>query len=162
MSARDAVRFHTWVARQDGGLKQHYLPVPPEVSDPLDAAGIRRVIVTIGPHTWRRALLGRKDGERQLMFSRAMMRETGLGLGDGVDVTLVPDPDPERVDIPEAFREVLAQDPEAARRFEAFTPGLQRSLVHYVASAKRVDTQIRRALELAGKIRTRTLHMDRD
>ncbi|MEO0973902.1 MAG: YdeI/OmpD-associated family protein, partial [Pseudomonadota bacterium] len=55
---------------------------------------------------------------------------------------------------------VLAEDEEAATRFETFTPGKQRSLAHHVTSAKRTETRERRAYELARKIRTYTLHGD--
>jgi hypothetical protein len=119
------------------------------------------VLLTIGQKTYRRALGGRKDGERLLVISQPMLRELGLRLGDAVESMLASDPDPEQIDIPEAFTEVLAQDPAAAERFWSFTPGRQRGLVHYVASAKRVDTQIKRSLELAEKIRTHNLYDDR-
>ena len=69
-----------------------------------------------------------------------------------------PDPTPQAVELGEELTEVLAQEPEAAARFYAMTPGRQRSLAHYVLSAKRVDTRIKRALELAYKIKTNTLN----
>ncbi len=153
--------FHAYIIRLEGGMRHHALPVPPEVSEALEANGHKRVFAAFGGKTYSRALQGRKDGDRILVVSQPMLRETGLQLGDRVDVEIWSDPEPDRVDMPEAFVEVLDQDPEAAKRFYGFTIGMQRSLVHYVASAKRVDTQIKRALELAEKIRTRSLNSDR-
>lgn len=155
-------RFHTYVLRLEGGMRHHALPVPDAVTQALEASGHKRVIAAFCGKTYKRALQGRKDAEKVLVLSRPMMRETGLRMGDGVDIDIWSDPQPDSVDIPEAFLEVLDQDPDAAKRFYSFTIGMQRSLVHYVASAKRIDTQIKRSLELAEKIRTRTLNSDRN
>jgi uncharacterized protein YdeI (YjbR/CyaY-like superfamily) len=54
----------------------------------------------------------------------------------------------------------LEQDEEAAARFYAMTRGRQRSLASYVTSAKREETRVKRAVELAHKLRTRTLYGD--
>ena len=70
------------------------------------------------------------------------------------------DPNPDAVEIAEELLEALAQDDEARERWETFTPGMQRSVNHYVDSAKRPETRIRRAVEVTEKIRTRTLHGD--
>lgn len=69
--------------------------------------------------------------------------------------------DPNQVNIPEEMFEVLEQDPQASEMFYAFTPGIQRSLCHYVISAKNIDTKIKRALELAEKIKSESLHIQR-
>ena len=50
--------------------------------------------------------------------------------------------------------------PSAAARFASLTPGRQRSLAYYVDSAKRDATRIRRALDLAHKLKTHTLYGD--
>ena len=65
------------------------------------------------------------------------------------------------VEIPEEFLEVLSQDEKAMELFNAFTIGKQRSLCIYVRGAKSVESRIKRSLELAEKIKTRTLYGDR-
>ena len=60
----------------------------------------------------------------------------------------------------EELEEVLRQDAEAFARWQTFTTGKKRSLALYVTTAKRIETRIKRALELAEKIRTNQLHSD--
>lgn len=147
--------------RLEEGLINHCIPVPDEVARAVIASGSRRVVAVIEEKPFRRALVGRADGSSMLVVGAPLLREIGARSGDVVEVRLWSDPDPDRVDICEEFLAVLEQDPEASARFEAMTPGMQRSLALYVNSAKREETRIRRALELARKLRTGTLHGDR-
>jgi hypothetical protein len=41
------------------------------------------------------------------------------------------------------------------------TVGMQRSLAHYVSSVKNTDSRIKRALELAYKMKTETLYIQK-
>ena len=149
------------ILRLPDGMRFHYLPLPMDVAEAFLAAGVRRVLATINGHTVGRGIQGRHDGERYLILGQALLRDLGVALGDMVPVELIPDPNPDDVDLPEALVAALDQDEEAATRFYGMTPGKRRSLAHYVSSAKRPDTRIRRALELAHKLRTFTLHSDK-
>jgi hypothetical protein len=111
-------------------------------------------------HTLRRAIQGKRDEERMLILGRSVLKKIGVKYGDIVTVHLRPDPDPDHVELGEELIAVLNQDPEAADRFYSFTSGKQRSLALYVSQAKRSETRIKRALELAEKIRTNTLYGD--
>ena len=91
----------------------------------------------------------------------ALLKELGLQYGDEIEVELCPDPDPDFVDLGEEFTEVLELDEEAAERFYGFTVGKKRGLAHYVNSAKRSETRIKRALEIAHKLKTYTLYGDK-
>jgi len=141
------------------GMRQHYLPLPADVDDAFRAAKARRVIATLNGHTVRRAIVNRKTSGRHLVLSRDLMRQLDVAYGELVEVELVADPAPDHVDLGELV-EALAADPEAKARFDTFTPGKQRSLAHYVTSAKRPETREARAEELATKLRTYTLYGD--
>jgi hypothetical protein len=149
------------VLRLESGMKQHYVPIPAEVSDPLVESGTRRVLATVNGYTINRGIMGRKDGERYLMLSRQILKEMGADYGDVVTVSLEPDPNPDHIELGEEFQAALDLDPEASTRFFSFPPGGQRSLAYYVNSAKREETRINRALEITHKLRTQTLHGDR-
>lgn len=148
------------VLRADHGMRFHYLPLPDDVADALLASATRRVLVTLNGHATNRAVQTAPDGTRVLVTGRAILRAAGAALGDMVVVTLRPDPTPDTVDVGEALAAALEQDPGAGARFHAMTPGRQRSLAHYVTSAKRPETRARRAHQLAEKLRTYTLHGD--
>lgn len=154
-------RFTAPILRQDYGMKQHYAPIPTDLANDYLAHGIRRIVVTMNGRDVRRAIQSSKDGDRFILLGIPLLREIRAGFGDMVEITMRPDPEPDLVDLGEEFTAVLELDDEAAERFYAMTPGRQRSLALYVTSAKRTETRIARALELAEKIRTRTLYGDR-
>lgn len=156
----DTYSFAAPVFLHETGMRQHYLPVPPDVDAALRAAGTRRVVATLNGHPVRRAVQTRTAAGPHLALSRDLMRTLGVAHGDVVEVDLVVDPDPDHVELGE-LAAALDADPEARTRFETFTPGKRRSLAHYVTSAKRPETREARAEELAVKIRTHRLHGDR-
>ena len=137
----------------------HTIPVPAEVAAVLAASGTRRVVGRLNGLPIRRALVS-LGGGTVLIVGRGTLREAGLSAGDTALVDIEPDPEPDRVDLGAEFEAALAADDEAAERFFGFTPGRQRSMATYVTSAKRPETRVRRALELAHKLRTHTLYGD--
>lgn len=148
------------VLRRPDGLRQHYLPVPPDVAEHYTQGPTRRILATFNGQTFRRAIQNSRDGEYFVLLSRDLLRQIGADYGDTVIVHLVEDPDPDDIELGEEFEAVLDQDEAAAARFYGMTPGRQRSLAYYVTSAKRTETRVKRALELAHKLRTYTLHGD--
>ena len=56
--------------------------------------------------------------------------------------------------MPEEFQEVLNQDEEGRQLFEQLKPGLQRSFLYYINTAKMVDTRINRSLQLIERLKT--------
>ena len=154
--------FSAPVLRLETGMKMHYLPIPQEIAITLRERKIRRVIGTLNGVSVNRGVMGSKDGDSYLIIGRTLLRDIGVILGDTIDAELEEDPNPNHVDIGEEFEAVLEDDEPAAERFYNMTPGKQRSLAHYVTSAKRVETRIKRALELAYKLRTFTLYGDKN
>lgn len=153
--------FTTTVVRLETGMRYHALPVPDDVAADFTAAGIRRVIAVINGHACKRALQNHADGGGFIIAGADLLKTCGLKLRSTATVSLAPDPEPDALDIPQAFALVLEQDHEARGRWETFPLGRQRSLLHYIQSAKQEATQIKRAWELAEKIRTHTLHSDK-
>ena len=152
--------FAAPVLRLETGMKMHYLPIPEEMAVVLQERKVRRVIGTLNGVPVNRGIMGSKEGDCYLILGRSLLRDIGVILGDTVEAELEEDPNPDHVDIGEEFEAVLEEDQEAANRFYNMTPGKKRSLAHYVTSAKRVETRIKRALELAYKLRTYTLYGD--
>lgn len=153
-----AYSFAAPVLKQERGFPiMHYVPIPMEIADELKDADVRRVICEMNGHEYRRAITGPRDGERYLLVSKEMMREMGVVIGDTAFVDLWPDPDPDRVELCEEIIAVLDQDEEAARRFYGMTPGRQRGFNLHVSGGKQIETRIKRALDIAHKLRTYTL-----
>ena len=49
---------------------------------------------------------------------------------------------------PEDLEDILADDPEFERRFDAMLPGKRRNAIHQIASAKPPETAAKRILKL--------------
>ncbi len=155
-----AFAFAAPVLRAEDGMTVHYLPLPADVADALDAAGVRRLVGTMNGAPVSRGIIRNRHGERFLYLSRDLLRALRADVGDLVEVEVRPDPAPLQIDLGEELAAALEQDDEAAARWATFTPGRQRSMASYVTSAKREETRIKRALELAHRLRTYTLYGD--
>ncbi|WP_421754831.1 YdeI/OmpD-associated family protein [Croceimicrobium sp.] len=105
-----------------------------------------------------RALQLRKDGYALIALSKAILKSWKLEVGDLVQIKVEPDTSEFGMSFPEEFKIVLEQDPEAAEVFERLKPGRQRGVLHYVSQPKGEESRIKRALEMAEKMRTGTLH----
>ncbi len=156
----EPVTFPAPVLQQEDGQRYHYVPLPADVATAFEREGVRRVVATVNGTPIRRGILNRADGERYLALGIGFLRDVGAAYGDTVVVELAADPEPDRIDLGEELEAVLEQDEEAAARFYGFTLGNQRSLASYVTSAKRPETRVKRALDLAHKLRTYTLYGD--
>jgi len=154
--------FTTRIERLTDSARHHYVPVPAEVVAAIKGKGARRVIATINGLELKRALTSRKYGPTFLILGQPYLRQLGLQLGDPVSVQLMIDEEPDRVDLAEELQAVLDTDDEAALLFRAMTPGMQRSINIYVEQAKHTDTRIKRALELAQKMKAGTLNSQRN
>ncbi|HUF11177.1 MAG TPA: YdeI/OmpD-associated family protein [Rhodothermales bacterium] len=141
-------------------MQKHFIPIPDDIVEWLRRASTRRLIVLLNGHVYRRVRHSIEEIGPCLFMSRDMLRDVGVEHGDMVLVELEVDPNPDHVEICEEFRVALELDVDAGKRFYSMTSGRQRSLAHYANVAKRVETRIKRSLELAYKLRTRTLHSD--
>lgn len=55
----------------------------------------------------------------------------------------------------------MNQDEAVASKFNAMTPGRQRSLMIYITQAKTADTRLKRAMEMGRKLVTNSLYSQR-
>jgi hypothetical protein len=161
MGKSHSASFVSTVVRLETGMRYHALPVPDEVAAKFKSAGVRRLIAVINGHTCKRALQNHADGGSFIIVGGDLLKICGLKLRSTAAVSLSPDPEPDALDMPEAFALVLEQDAAAKARWDTFLIGRQRSLLHYITSAKQEATQIKRSRELAEKIRTHSLYGDK-
>ena len=89
---------------------------------------------------------GRKKGSYYISINKVNREKLGVEPGDGVDVELVRDDSKYGMPMPAEFREVLRQDAEGKKLFEALTPGKQRTLLWYTVKYKDEDRRIQTAL----------------
>ena len=112
----------------------------------------KRVIATLNGHAERLGLLPQEGGGRYLMLRKTLCQQLGLTIGQELEVSLAPDPNPDYVDLPDELAEALAAWPEAETAFHAHTGAMRRAMARKVADAKRPDTRARYAVELAERL----------
>jgi Bacteriocin-protection, YdeI or OmpD-Associated/Domain of unknown function (DUF1905) len=118
--------------------------------------GRLRTSGTINDVPFLLAIQFRRDGRRFLLFSKAICKAANIKVGDRVQISfnLV---SLEIVELPEELAAVFAQDKDAKKIWDTFTTGQCRNLTIYVKSVKNIDSRIKRALDIAKKIKTRQL-----
>jgi hypothetical protein len=159
-AGKSAFRFTSQVVRLDQGMPFHVLPVPDEIAAAWKKAKVRRLVGTINGFAVNRALMSHADGGSFFIVSREIMKAAGISPKTPAALAFKPDPAPNQPEMPEEFQLVLDQDAAAKKRWDSFTPGRRRSLIVYITGAKTEPTRIKRALELARKIRTHSLYGD--
>ncbi|MFC6221776.1 YdeI/OmpD-associated family protein [Hymenobacter artigasi] len=122
--------------------------VPAEVLAALGGKAAKRVIVIIRGQALRLGLLPLEGGGRYLMLNKDVCAAVGIRLGDELEISIEPDPNPDHVDLPDELAEALAAWPEAETAFSKYSGAHRRAMARLVAEAKQPETRIRRALKL--------------
>jgi hypothetical protein len=141
------------------GMKRHVTFIPDNAVKELEIKANTRLLVTINSQIFRLAAISNGEGQFFIHLGQPLRRDTGIR--DSLrphEFTIAIDPNPTDIGLPEELEAALDLDEEAYEVFNSLNAGMQRSLCYYVNSAKRIETRIKRALELAEKLRTRTLH----
>lgn len=141
-----------------GGL--YYLTVPKEIArDFTSGRPVRIVCLLNGTYERHGALRSKGEGSFFIGFGKEVVKEAGLSLGEEIHVRMWRDGDDYGLEIPAELHEVFELDPEAKAVWETFTPGRQRSLLIYMRDAKSEQTRIKRAFEIAEKLKTNTFYI---
>ena len=153
-------QFSTKLEPLEIGITQTCVIVPPEILDHLPAKGRVRVKGTMNNISFALAIQSMKNGLKYLAVSRELKKKVGANLGETVQVKfhMV---DLEELDIPEEMFELLNQDEEAKFVWDKFTTGAKRGLLHYISSAKSVETRIKRSIEIMNKAKLGLLNQQK-
>ena len=149
-------RFQTKLAPIEAVFMKSAIFLPKEIVRQLPEGRVR-VKGTCNSIPFALAVQHLKDGARYFSVSGPLRKAAGIQIGDRVTVSfhLV---DPDKLDVPEALQAVLDQDDAARKAWDKLTTGYRRSLIHYITSVKRVDSQINRALDLLNRAKAGLLH----
>ncbi|WP_375570354.1 YdeI/OmpD-associated family protein [Ahrensia marina] len=86
------------------------------------------------------------DGRRYFIVSPEIKEQTGLDVGDEVEMRFRVD-DQDYVDMPLSLQAVLDADDISSTQWDKLTPGKKRMFINHVTSAKTARTQQRRISE---------------
>lgn len=141
------VRFRSKLEVTDSNPPWHILRVPKgKVADFAFKGNLRRVVCSLnGTEPFNCALFPSK-GDYFITLNKKLRDQLGLKPGDAVTIELVKDDSRFGMPMPDEFAEVLRQDKEGKRLFEALSPGNQRLMLKLIVFVKDVDKRIIRSL----------------
>ncbi len=126
----------------------HFL-VPHDIAVKFATGKDRRVVCTINDLvTLHCAIMPNKD-TWFVMLNKDVTRRLQCSVGDELRLVMYKDKSEYGMPMPEEFREMLDQDPDADRYFHKLTPGKQRSLLYIISKVKNTDSRIRKSLAIA-------------
>jgi hypothetical protein len=136
------------------GFAMHYIGVPPPIVKKLGGKFRARLICTLqGSHTFPIGLGAMGGGIGFITVAAKRLKELGLKRGDRASVELKLDTSKYGMPLPPELKELLKQDPEFAKRFAGLKPGMQRSVLHHVGSAKNEERRLERAFAAAENLK---------
>ena len=144
------MRFRTTVelfGRTATGLR-----VPAETVAALGSGRKPKVLVTIGPHTYRSTVAVYGD-EYFLPLNAVNRASAGVAAGDEVEVGLELDSAPRQVSVPDDLAAAIEAAPEAGRAFAGLSFSHQREYVTWIQEAKRPETRARRVASTVERLR---------
>lgn len=141
------VRFRSHLELTDSDPPWHILRVPrAKVANFAFKGNLRRVICSLNGTAEFNCSLFPSKGDYFLTLSKKLRKELGVAVGDVISVELSKDESKFGMPMPEEFAEVLKQDSEGAKLFNAMNPGDQRLMLKLVVFVKDVDRRIARSL----------------
>lgn len=146
---RAVFQFTAPLERTSGKPAWSYVEFPHDVHELFGERGDVRVKCLINGVATDRALMPTKSGLHIIILGGEIRKQAGITKpGDLVHIELWLDPEPDRIVIPEALAETLDFLPEMKAAWDKLTPGMKRSMCHWVGSAKTEPTQAKRIAEL--------------
>ncbi len=130
----------------------HYpqMDIPQDIADAMlgDSNMLRVIVHFENGMKVHRALKRNKNGETFISLGKSTLKDAKVEPGTALPLVLEVDRTEFGFEMPEEFAEVMEQDPKGKTAFMELKPGLQRSFLYYIGSAKTVDTRINRSLQL--------------
>lgn len=121
-----------------------FLILPKEASAKLPTRAMITVEGTINDHPFQATLEPDGQGSHWLKVEGKLSIAAKATVGDGVTLEITPvkqEPEPE---VPTELRKALAATPKALELWSEITPLARRDWIHWITSAKRENTRLRR------------------
>ena len=147
MVKKRGTRFTSTLEESRNRLWGAHVRVSDEVASRILEGGSRRVICVLnGAVEYSTALMPRGDGSFVIRVNKQTREGLRLNYGSQLEIELRRDESQYGLPMPEELQKVLLQDRAGHRLFHALTAGRQRTLLHLVGSARRVETRVKRAV----------------
>lgn len=151
-------RFCAELVKEESGIGFHYIEFPHNVEKIFGKKGAVRVVIHINGESFRRALIPQASGLHKIIIGGEIRKKTGIACGDQVEIMLHADPDPLPVQIPEELESVFEMEPDIRNAFEQLAPGMKRNICTWVSEGKKIETRVKRALEVLNRFQSGKFH----
>ena len=126
--------------------------IPDEVVEELGGGRRPKVLVTVGPHTWRSSIAN-MGGTFMLGVSMENRAAAGVAAGEVLDVDLNLDTAPRTVDVPDDLGAELERDGAARTAWETWSFTRQKEAARSLTEAKKPETRARRLEKVLAELR---------
>ena len=126
--------------------------IPDSVVEELGGGRRPKVVVTIGPHTWRSSIAN-MGGQFMLGVSMENRAAAGVSAGETLDVDIELDTAPRTVDVPEDLAAALAQSPALSQTWSTWSFTRQKEAARSLTEAKKPETRTRRLEKVLAELR---------
>jgi hypothetical protein len=143
------MRFRTTILLD--GKTATGIEVPADVMAALGPGKRPKVRVTINGYAYP-STVGSMGGRSLIPVSAEIRAKAGVAAGDEVDVDVVADTEPRRVEVPDDLAAALGAEPGARQAFEQLSYSNQRRHVLAVTQAKTAETRQRRIGKVVAEV----------
>jgi hypothetical protein len=126
--------------------------IPDEVVEELGGGRRPKVLVTVGPHTWRSSIAS-MGGQFMLGMSMENRAAAGVAAGDVLDVDVVLDTAERTVDVPEDLAAELAGDDALRATWDRWSYTRRKEAARGLTEAKKPETRTRRLQQVLADLR---------
>lgn len=137
------------VATGGGGV---FLRVPYDVEKEYKKKNMIPVKVTYDGEPYQGSIANMGDGHC-LIVVKAIREKIGKQPGDFVDVTVVHDTEPRKVEIPADIKSLLNKNKNEKKYFESLAFSHQKEYVNWITAAKREETRQARLEKMIGMLK---------
>ncbi|HEY5823855.1 MAG TPA: YdeI/OmpD-associated family protein [Cyclobacteriaceae bacterium] len=146
--ASTAVNFKTHVAHLDW-LNMSIIELSAAVVKKLGGVSKQRWVCTVNKTvSWQCGLVALGEGKAYINLNKKLLKEMKAKEGDEISVSLKKDESEYGMTMSVELKELLRQDKEGKKRYEALVPGKQRYLIYYVQQVKSKDLRLERAVRV--------------
>ena len=149
----EPVSFHVVLEPLDEKMVHHLISVPDEIAKTfLNGKGAPRVFCSVKGSPEFPCALNPRHGRYVIIASKQLIKKNRLFVDVPFEISIRHDPD-NGLGRPEELDEVLDQDEAVFLAYDALNDGHKRGYIYYISQAKSVDSRIKRALEIANKLK---------
>ena len=136
-------------------MVHHLIVVPNEIAENFkNGKGAPRVICSVKGNPEFPCALNPRHGRYVIIASKQLIKKNKLLADVPFEISIRHDPE-NGLRQPEELEAVLDQDEIAYQAFVGLNDGYKRGYIYYINQAKSVDSRVKRALEIAAKIKLR-------